>query len=237
MTNSYNDIHNSAVRFSSSVVTLPKRTLFRCFTCLKAKEQNNAPVIVCDPRFHGPQRTLTNMFASARVQTLVLSGASCGIFSKMAGKTRNSSASAFGMEDVQRGKQMDPRRGRACHWCTRISAEARCPTMANNRPGTFIWCMGGTQHTNGNNNTRATVRCSWLLATWACAGGGINIFRGHDCNVQGATDLVFSRTRCPAITACRQALGSTGRVSGVKTTIGLRPASTQSPARMARIRA
>ena len=28
-------------------------------------------------------------------------------------------------------------------------------TMANNRPGTVIWCMGGTQHTNGNNNTRA----------------------------------------------------------------------------------
>jgi anaerobic selenocysteine-containing dehydrogenase len=27
--------------------------------------------------------------------------------------------------------------------------------MANNRPGTVIWCMGGTQHTNGNNNTRA----------------------------------------------------------------------------------
>ena len=24
--------------------------------------------------------------------------------------------------------------------------------MANNRPGTFIWCMGGTQHTTGNNN-------------------------------------------------------------------------------------
>jgi len=28
-------------------------------------------------------------------------------------------------------------------------------TLANNRPGTVIWCMGGTQHTNGNNNTRA----------------------------------------------------------------------------------
>jgi formate dehydrogenase major subunit len=28
-------------------------------------------------------------------------------------------------------------------------------TLADNRPGTVIWCMGGTQHTNGNNNTRA----------------------------------------------------------------------------------
>ena len=28
-------------------------------------------------------------------------------------------------------------------------------TLANNRPGTIIWCMGGTQHTTGNNNTRS----------------------------------------------------------------------------------
>ena len=29
--------------------------------------------------------------------------------------------------------------------------------MADNRPGTFIWCMGGTQHTIGNNNTRGRL--------------------------------------------------------------------------------
>jgi len=28
-------------------------------------------------------------------------------------------------------------------------------TMASHRPGTFIWCMGGTQHTIGNNNEGA----------------------------------------------------------------------------------
>ena len=27
--------------------------------------------------------------------------------------------------------------------------------LHENRPGTLVWCMGGTQHTNGNNNTRA----------------------------------------------------------------------------------
>jgi formate dehydrogenase major subunit len=37
-------------------------------------------------------------------------------------------------------------------------------TMANNRPGTVIWCMGGTQHTNGNNNTRAY--CVLQLGAW-----------------------------------------------------------------------
>jgi len=60
--------------------------------------------------------------------------------------------------------------------------------MANNRPGTFIWCMGGTQHTNGNNNTRAYCAFQLALGNMGTAGGGANIFRGHD-NVQGATDF------------------------------------------------
>ena len=60
--------------------------------------------------------------------------------------------------------------------------------MANNRPGTFIWCMGGTQHTNGNNNTRAYCALQLALGNMGVSGGGANIFRGH-CNVQGATDF------------------------------------------------
>ena len=67
-------------------------------------------------------------------------------------------------------------------------------TLANNRPGTVIWCMGGTQHTNGNNNTRAYCILQLALGNMGVAGGGTNIFRGHD-NVQGATDLgVLSHT-------------------------------------------
>ena len=61
-------------------------------------------------------------------------------------------------------------------------------TLANPRPGTVIWCMGGTQHTNGNNNTRAYCILQLALGNMGTAGGGTNIFRGHD-NVQGATDL------------------------------------------------
>ena len=61
-------------------------------------------------------------------------------------------------------------------------------TLANNRPGTVIWCMGGTQHTNGNNNTRAYCMLAVGSGQHGHNGGGTNIFRGHD-NVQGATDL------------------------------------------------
>ena len=60
--------------------------------------------------------------------------------------------------------------------------------MVDNRPGTVIWCMGGTQHTNGNNNTRAYCALQLALGNMGKSGGGTNIFRGHD-NVQGATDL------------------------------------------------
>ena len=60
--------------------------------------------------------------------------------------------------------------------------------LAENRPATVIWCMGGTQHTVGNNNTRAYCILQLALGNMGVAGGGTNIFRGHD-NVQGATDL------------------------------------------------
>ncbi|MBC7136359.1 MAG: molybdopterin-dependent oxidoreductase, partial [Oceanibaculum nanhaiense] len=60
--------------------------------------------------------------------------------------------------------------------------------MATNKPGTLVWCMGGTQHTNGNNNTRAYCILQLALGNVGVAGGGTNIFRGHD-NVQGATDF------------------------------------------------
>jgi formate dehydrogenase major subunit len=60
--------------------------------------------------------------------------------------------------------------------------------MVNNRPGTLVWCMGGTQHHSANNNTRAYCVLQLALGNIGVPGGGANIFRGHD-NVQGATDL------------------------------------------------
>jgi formate dehydrogenase major subunit len=60
--------------------------------------------------------------------------------------------------------------------------------MAENRPGTFVWCMGGTQHTIGSNYVRAYNCLQLALGNIGKEGGGANIFRGHD-NVQGATDV------------------------------------------------
>ena len=60
--------------------------------------------------------------------------------------------------------------------------------LHENKPGTLVWCMGGTQHHIGNNNTRAYCVLQLALGNIGKAGGGANIFRGHD-NVQGATDF------------------------------------------------
>src|SRR5688500_14970772 len=57
--------------------------------------------------------------------------------------------------------------------------------------------MGGTQHTTGNNNTRAYCILQLALGNMGVAGGGTNIFRGHD-NVQGATDMGLDVTTLPA---------------------------------------
>ena len=97
-------------------------------------------------------------------------------------------------EEVERvsgvpGEQLKPRRPRS---------SPRRPSRA-----LVIWCMGGTQHTIGNNNTRALLSyCSWRTGNIGQErAGGANIFRGHD-NVQGATDLgVLCHFAAAAITA------------------------------------
>ena len=108
----------------------------------------------------------------------------------MVGKTKSSSGHVSGVWTISRKKSLSGHLKRLSVLLgprfTALERVAR--TLANNRPGTVIWCMGGTQHTNGNNNTRALLYPRLALGNMGTAGGGTNIFRGH-CNVQGATDL------------------------------------------------
>ena len=189
MTNSYNDIHNSKAIFiigGNPAEAHPVSLLH----LLKAKEQNNAPLIVCDPRF---TRTAAHADEYVRFRpgsdVALVWGLLWHIFEN-------------GWEDKEfirtRVWGMDQIREEVAKWTpeevervtgtpgSQLRRVAR--TMANNRPGTVIWCMGGTQHSNGNNNTRAYCILQLALGNMGTAGGGTNIFRGHD-NVQGATDL------------------------------------------------
>ena len=195
MTNSYNDIHNSQaiLIIGGNPAEAHPVSLQHVF---KAKEENNAPLIVIDPRF-------TRTAAHADIYLRIRPGTDVPIIWGMLWHIFEN-----GWEDRQFIQQrvygMDEIRAEVAKWTpdevervtgvpeAQVKAAARA--MAEHRPGTFIWCMGGTQHTIGNNNTRAYCSFQLALGNMGVSGGGTNIFRGHD-NVQGATDLgVLSHT-------------------------------------------
>ncbi|MDW4548662.1 formate dehydrogenase subunit alpha [Defluviimonas sp. D31] len=189
MTNSYNDIHNSKAIFligGNPAEAHPVSLMH----LLKAKEENNAALIVCDPRF-------TRTAAHADEYVRLRPGSDVGLIwgllwhifengweDKEFIRTR-----VWGMDQIRdEVKKWTPEETERVTGVPGSQLRRVAMTLANNRPGTVIWCMGGTQHTNGNNNTRAYCVLQLALGNMGTAGGGTNIFRGHD-NVQGATDL------------------------------------------------
>ena len=188
MTNSYNDMHNcKAMLFIGSNAAEAHPVSMQ--HVLRGKE-NGAHMIVVDPRF---TRT------AAHAQTYV--------------RLRPGSDVAFtwgllwhifenGWEDREyirsRVWGMDAIRDEVSKWPPTVVEDVTgvpeakvlevAKIMAENRPGTIVWCMGGTQHHIGNNITRAYCILQLALGNIGMSGGGANIFRGH-CNVQGATDV------------------------------------------------
>ncbi|WP_299777329.1 formate dehydrogenase subunit alpha [uncultured Roseobacter sp.] len=189
MTNSYNDMHNSKAMFligGNPAEAHPVSLLHM----LKAKEQNNAPLIVCDPRF---TRTAAHADEYVRFRpgtdVALVWGILWHIFENEWEDKEFIRTRVWGMDQIKEEvanwtpEEVERVTGAPGSQLRRVAR-----TLVNNRPGTVIWCMGGTQHTNGNNNTRAYCVLQLALGNMGTAGGGTNIFRGHD-NVQGATDL------------------------------------------------
>ncbi|SNB58227.1 formate dehydrogenase major subunit [Marinobacter sp. es.042] len=189
MTNSYNDIHKSKAIFiigGNPAEAHPVSLLH----VLKAKEENNAPLIVCDPRF---TRTAAHADEFVRFRpgsdVALVWGILWHLFENGWEDKEFIRTRVYGMEDIREEvKRWNPEEVERVTGAPGAQLERVARTLANNRPGTVIWCMGGTQHTNGNNNTRAYCVLQLALGNMGVAGGGTNIFRGHD-NVQGATDL------------------------------------------------
>ena len=195
MTNSYNDIHNSQAIFvigGNPAEAHPVSLLH----LLKAKEENNAPLIVCDPRF---TRTAAHADEYVRFRpgtdVALIWGLLWHIFQNGWEDKEFIRTRVYGMDDVlAEVNNWTPDEVERVTGVPGSQMERVARTLANNRPGTVIWCMGGTQHTTGNNNTRAYCILQLALGNMGTSGGGTNIFRGHD-NVQGATDLgVLSHT-------------------------------------------
>jgi formate dehydrogenase major subunit len=189
MTNSYNDIHNSRaiLLIGGNPAEAHPVSLVHL---LKAKEQNNAPFIVCDPRF---TRTAAHADEYVRLRpgtdVALVWGLLWHIFENGWEDKEYIRQRVWGMDQIREEvKKWTPEETERVTGVPGSQLQRVARTMANNRPGTLIWCMGGTQHTTGNNNTRAYCVLQLALGNVGKSGGGTNIFRGHD-NVQGATDL------------------------------------------------
>jgi formate dehydrogenase major subunit len=194
MTNSYNDMHNcKAMIFVGSNPCEAHPVAMQHI--LRAKE-NGAKMIVVDPRF-----TRTSAHADLAVQirpgtdVAIMWGMLWHIFENGWEDREYIRQRVYGMDEIrQEVAKWTPAETERVTGVPEETVKAAAKMMAENRPGTIVWCMGGTQHTIGNNNTRSYCVLQLALGNIGKSGGGANIFRGHD-NVQGATDLgVLSHT-------------------------------------------
>jgi formate dehydrogenase major subunit len=198
MTNSYNDIHKSRAMFligGNPAEAHPVSLLH----LLKCKEENNAPLIVADPRF---TRTAAHADEYVRFRpgtdVAVIWGILWHIFENGWEDKEYIRQRVWGMDQVrQEVRKWNPEEVELVTGVPGSQLRRVAMLLANNRPGTLIWCMGGTQHSTGNNNTRAYCILQLALGNIGVSGGGTNIFRGHD-NVQGATDMCVTVESLPA---------------------------------------
>ncbi|MFP4207910.1 MAG: formate dehydrogenase subunit alpha [Wenzhouxiangella sp.] len=188
MTNSYNDMHNCKSMFfigSNAAEAHPVAMQH----VLRGKE-NGAKIIVVDPRF---TRTAAHAHQYIRLRPgtdiPLIWGILWHIFENGWEDKEFIQQRVFAMDEVRREvANWTPDRVEDVTGATESELYQAAKTLAENRPGAIVWCMGGTQHHVGNSNTRA-YSILWLaLGNMGKSGGGANIFRGHD-NVQGATDI------------------------------------------------
>ncbi|WP_299795704.1 formate dehydrogenase subunit alpha [uncultured Shewanella sp.] len=188
-TNSFNDIQNAnAIFFIGSNPAEAHPVAMQHI--LLAKEKNNAKVIVVDPRF---SRTAahSDLHCALRPGTDIpfIYGMLWHIFENGWEDKTFIKERVFEMDTIREEvKKFPPKEVEHVTGVSEEQVYQAAKLMAENRPGTVVWCMGGTQHHVGNANTRAYCILQLALGNMGVKGGGTNIFRGHD-NVQGATDL------------------------------------------------
>jgi len=189
MTNSYNDIRNSKtiIFMGSNAAEAHPVSLQHILT---GKETNRANVIVIDPRF---TRTAAHATDYIRMRSgtdiAIIWGIMWHIFENSWEDQEYIDQRVWGMDQIREAvKAYDPVEVERITGIAGDELKRVAQTFATQKPSTFIWCMGGTQHTVGTANVR--TYCNLLLATGNVGfeGSGANIFRGH-CNVQGATDF------------------------------------------------
>jgi len=188
MTNSFNDLHFSkAVLFIGSNPAEAHPISMLHF--LHAKELG-AKMIVIDPRF-----TRTARFAHHYVRIrpgtdiALVWGILWHIFKNGWEDKAYIEQRTYGMEEVRKEvAKWTPDKVSDVTGVPEATVRITAEMLATNKPSSVVWCMGITQHHVGTANVRALSILQLALGNIGKAGGGANIYRGHD-NVQGATDV------------------------------------------------
>lgn len=189
MTNSYNDMQNSkSILFIGSNAAEAHPVSMQ--HTLIAKERNNAKVIVVDPRY---TRTAAKSDEYVRIRpgsdVAFIWGLLWHIFGNGWEDRQFISQRVYGMDEIREEvRRFPPAEVERITGVGEQQMYKVARMLAENTPGCIVWCMGGTQHTTGNNNTRAYCILELALGNVGKSGAGANIYRGHD-NVQGATDF------------------------------------------------
>jgi len=188
MTNSYNDMNNcKAMLFLGSNAAEAHPVAMQ--HVLRGKE-NGAKMIVVDPRF---TRTAAHADIYARLRSGTdipfIYGLLWHIFKNGWEDNEFIARRVWAMEDVR--KEVENWPPDVVENVTGVPEDKVCQiakTMADNRPGTIVWCMGVTHHHMASQTVRLFCILQLALGNIGVSGGGANIFRGHE-NVQGATDV------------------------------------------------
>ncbi len=198
MTNSLNDIrHAKSMIFIGSNAAEAHPVSMQHI--LHAKEVNNAPIIVVDPRRTKLAAKATDYvrirpgtdaaFIMGLINVIIENGWHDREFirTRVAGFREMAQVASHYTPEV-----VEEITGIPASETVRIAK-----ILANNRPTSLTWCMGGTQHHIGSSITRSFCILQLVLGNMGKSGGGTNIFRGHD-NVQGATDMCVLSHSLPA---------------------------------------
>jgi formate dehydrogenase major subunit len=189
MTNSYNDMRNakSAIYLGSNAAEAHPVSLLHM---LHAKE-NGCKMIVVDPRF---TRTAAKADQYVRLRSgtdiAFLYGVMYHVFKNGWEDKKYLDDRVYGMDKVRETvlAEWTPDKVEEVSGVSEETCLQVAKTLAENRPGTLVWCMGQAQHSIGNAIVRASCLLQLALGNVGVSGGGTNIFRGHD-NVQGITDI------------------------------------------------
>jgi formate dehydrogenase major subunit len=189
MTNSQNDIRNSRSILIIGMNPAENHPISMQHI-LTAKETNRAIIISVDPRF-----TKTSAFANKYIR--LRSGADVAfvyglINIILANGWEDKKFIAERTYDFEGFKaqiaKYDPDTVADITGVSKADLAWVARAMAENRPGTVIWAMGGTQHNHGTGVVRTYCHLQMVLGNMGVPGGGTDVFRGHD-GIQGVTDV------------------------------------------------